>query len=374
MKIVTVVGARPQFIKASVLSAELARRPCAEVIVHTGQHYDFPMSEIFFEELNLRKPDYFLEVGSSNHATQTGEMIKRLGPVIEKENPSWVVVFGDTNSTLAGALVASKMQKPLAHVEAGLRSFNRDMPEEINRIVTDHVSNLLLAPTQSAAKQLRNEGITQAIHVVGDLMVDLVMDTASKLTSECPALTRFGVKPQGYGLATVHRASNTDDTAVFDKILAGLKLLPFPIVFPVHPRTAPLVSRFGEKLGNIFFCEPLSYMYTVGLEKYARLIITDSGGMQKEAYALGVPCVTLRTETEWVETLMDDWNVLAGTDPERIEAAGQRPAPTNPPARVYGDGRAACCIADLLVGKTSVMLSRETAKSLTDPSARATAI
>ncbi len=347
MKVLSVVGARPQFIKAALLSEELARRHWQECLVNTGQHYDYKMSKVFFDELGIKDPEYNLEVGSASHAVQTALMMQRLEPVVAAEKPDWVIVFGDTNTTLAGALVAAKLKIPLAHVEAGLRSFDKSMPEEINRIVTDHVSQLLLAPTQSAADNLRREGIVDGVAVVGDLMVDLVRRAAAHVRGRpLPSCIPFAAGT--YGLATVHRASNTDDVEAFRSILEGISRLPFPVVFPVHPRTAPLVERLPERPRNIVFCEPLSYLDMVAAEMHARVILTDSGGVQKEAYVLGVPCVTLRDTTEWTETLEDGWNVLAGTDPGAIRAAVER-SPAGPvSAATVFPLSSACRIADLL--------------------------
>lgn len=348
MKVLSVVGARPQFIKAAVLSAEFARREWTECLVHTGQHYDFQMSDVFFDQLKLRNPDHFLEVGSASHGIQTGEMMKRLEPVIEAEQPACVVVYGDTNSTLAGALVAAKLKMKLAHVEAGLRSFNRDMPEEINRVVADHISTFLFAPTKNAAKRLKIEGVGGEIYVVGDLMVDLLFATSMSANATSTVLDRFDLHKGAYGLVTVHRASNTGDQELFQRILEGLRRVEFPIIFPVHPRTAPLVSKVADKPKNVVFCEPLSYYDSIALQENARVVITDSGGIQKEAYALGVPCVTLRDETEWIETLECGWNVLVGTDPNRIERAAKRLSPKTLPRRAFGDGNSATMIADVL--------------------------
>ncbi|HTU80636.1 MAG TPA: UDP-N-acetyl glucosamine 2-epimerase, partial [Candidatus Acidoferrales bacterium] len=245
MRVLSCVGARPQFVKAAVLSAELERRGIEEVLVHTGQHYDFSMSDVFFDELSIPKPKYELGVGSAGHGEQTGEMMRRLEPIVAAEAPDWTIVYGDTNSTLAGALVAAKLGIGVAHVEAGLRSFNRSMPEEINRIVADHVATLLLVPNERAAAQLRSEGIAGEVRVVGDLMVDLCARVGRTLPELPPVLERFGLRPGEYGVATVHRAGNTDDPARFGRIVEGLRRAGFPIVFPVHPRTLPIAREFG---------------------------------------------------------------------------------------------------------------------------------
>ncbi len=348
MKLLTVIGARPQFIKAAVVSRALAGR-CREVLVHTGQHYDYGMSQVFFDELGLAKPDVFLEVGSGSHAWQTAEMMKRLEPVMQEQRPDLVLVYGDTNSTLAGALVAAKLTIPVAHVEAGLRSFDMSMPEEVNRIVTDRLAAICFAPTQGSAEQLRLEGSTASIEVTGDVMVDLLLATAADAGVPLQLLRDAGISGP-YGVMTVHRASNTDDAAQFEDIVAALHRIPMPLVFPAHPRTRPLAERFitPQSAPNVRLVDPLSYKTMVALLRDASLVLTDSGGMQKEAYALGIPCVTLRENTEWVETLEDGWNVLAGTDPVRIAAAASRPAPSSAPRPVYGHGNAAQLIATAL--------------------------
>ncbi len=277
-------------------------------------------------------------------------MIARLEPVVESQRPDWLLVYGDTNTTLAGALVAAKMQIPVGHVEAGLRSYNRQMPEEINRIVADHVATHHFAPTKTAVDNLAREGITSDVHLVGDLMVDLVNSTVQGLPHRPSVLERFGLASGAYGVATVHRAANTDDREAFKAILEGLRRLDFPIIFPVHPRTLPLIQ--AEKIStneNIKACEPLAYCDMIALQAHARVILTDSGGMQKEALALRVPCVTLRRETEWVETLEHGWNLLAGSDPELIRRYAIRPKPTTAPKQLYGDGKAAEHIAKILL-------------------------
>lgn len=359
MRVMTVVGARPQFVKAAVLSAEFARRGIAEILVHTGQHYDAAMSDVFFEQLPLPQPSYRLDVGSGAHGAQTGEMMKRLEPVMQNERPDRVVIYGDTNSTLAGALVASKLRIPAVHVEAGLRSFNRDMPEEINRIVADHVCDLLCAPNAGAADRLRAEGVEPSrIAVTGDLMIDLVHLAAAGIANP-PAITeRHALTPGNYAVLTIHRAGNTEDPALFARLIEGIRRVAMPVVFPVHPRTRALADAAGAGRGdNIIAIDPLPYRETVALLKYARTLFTDSGGMQKEAFALRIPCVTLREETEWVETLEDGWNVLAGADPARIAGAAFRPVPatrTSP----YGSGDSAKRIVDALLGGAASAVPR----------------
>ncbi|MBV9270486.1 MAG: UDP-N-acetylglucosamine 2-epimerase (non-hydrolyzing) [Candidatus Eremiobacteraeota bacterium] len=341
MRVLSVVGARPQFVKAALLSEQFAADGVEEIVVHTGQHYDREMSGVFFEELCLPKPRYELNVGSAGHGVQTGEMLKRLEPVVEAEHPDWLLVYGDTNSTLAGALAAAKLHVRVAHVEAGLRSFNRAMPEEINRIVADHVADLLLVPNEQSARQLTTEGITEGVVVVGDLMVDLATKMASGLPAVPAVLQRFEVQPRGYGVATVHRASNTDDPETFARIVAGLRGVDMPVIFPVHPRTREIAQRAGAGMGdNIIISEPLPYAEMIALVSRAAALFTDSGGLQKEAFVLKVPCVTLREETEWLETLEDGWNVLAGSDPEKIAKSARRLMPLRQ-AHPYGDGHAA---------------------------------
>ena len=349
MRVLSCVGARPQFVKAAVLSAELERRGIEDVLVHTGQHYDAQMSDVFFRELALREPRYELGVGSAGHGVQTGEMMRRLEPIVQAEAPDWMLVYGDTNSTLAGALVASKLGVPIAHVEAGLRSFNRGMPEEINRVVTDHVSDLLLVPNARAARQLASEGIVDGVRVVGDLMVDLAVRVARNLPEHPPILDRFGVRPYTYGVATIHRAANTDDRETFGRLIEGLRGVDMPVVFPIHPRTRAIAREFGVgDRDNILVCEPLSYHETMALLGRSLVLFTDSGGMQKEAYVLRVACVTLREETEWLETLEDGWNVLAGSDPEKIVRAARRLMPSRQREH-YGDGRSARAIVEALL-------------------------
>jgi UDP-N-acetylglucosamine 2-epimerase len=347
MKVLTVVGARPQFIKASVLGKELQRQGCEECLVHTGQHYDHNMSKVFFDGLNIRNPDHYLGVGSATHALQTAQIMMRLEPVILKERPDIVLVYGDTNSTLAGALVAAKLNIPVAHVEAGLRSFNRQMPEEMNRVVADHVSSFHFAPTATAVAQLRHEGIEQGVYLVGDLMVDLVRSTVTTLPEKPSIMERFRLIPGSYAVATIHRPANTDNQANFRSILEGMKLLDFPVIFPAHPRTLPLARCAVQ--GNVTICEPLPYADMIALEAHARVILTDSGGIQKEALVLRVPCVTLRTETEWVETLESGWNVLVGADSSLIARYAARGRPSKEPAEHYGDGKTAKRIVDILL-------------------------
>jgi UDP-GlcNAc3NAcA epimerase len=324
-KMVTVVGARPQFIKAAAVSRELRNR-FREVLVHTGQHYDGNMSQVFFDELEIPRPDYNLNIGSGGHGAQTGAMLAAIEEVLLQEKPDRVLVYGDTNSTLAGALAAAKLHIPVAHVEAGLRSFNRRMPEEINRVLTDHVADLLFCPSQTAVDHLAAEGVRNGVHLVGDVMHEALMHAVSIARGKSDALNRLGVAPGGYALATIHRAENTDDPARLARLMTALQEVSqtLPVLFPVHPRTK---SRLPDLAGSagLRLLEPLGYLDMVRLEADAAVILTDSGGIQKEAYWLRVPCVTLREETEWVETAAQGWNVVAGADPALIVSAAKQP-------------------------------------------------
>jgi UDP-GlcNAc3NAcA epimerase len=341
VKIVSVVGARPQFIKAATVS-HLLRRVHQEVLVHTGQHYDKQLSDVFFSQLDLPEPDHHLGVGSASHGKQTAQILERLEKVLLKEQPDRVLVYGDTNSTLAGALAAVKLHIPLAHVEAGLRSYDRRMPEEINRVLTDHCADLLFCPSALAVDNLAREGITGGVHLVGDVMYDsLLQQTPDERTAQ-ELCSGWGLLSGGYFLATVHRAANTDDPSRLDAILRALGDLQQTVVFPIHPRTRKAMTSAGFSIApNVRIMEPLGYRETLALEKNARAVLTDSGGIQKEAFFLGVPCVTLRDETEWPETVECGWNVLAGANPERIVAAARRPAPQSERPLLFGDGHAA---------------------------------
>ena len=352
LTLVTVLGARPQFVKASPLSRALRSRH-REVIVHTGQHYDPDMSAVFFDELAIPLPDHHLGVGGGSHGAQTGAMLAMLEPVLDKKRPDAVVVVGDTNSTLAGALAAAKLGIPVAHVEAGLRSFDRTMPEAINRLVVDRLSTWLFAPSESSRRRLSAEGIVAGVHVVGDVMLDaLTLHRSRALASG--ALDRLGLQPGGYHLATVHRAANTDDQARLRAILAGLGALDRPVILPLHPRTRRRIADFGLDLSaGVRAVEPQGYLDMLALTAAAACVLTDSGGVQREAYYLAVPCVTLRDETEWTETVATGWNTLAGADADRIVAAvAARPTGKAPHPELYGDGRAAERIAAILAGET----------------------
>lgn len=353
MKVVSVVGARPQFIKAAAVSRLLRQNHC-EVLVHTGQHYDDTMSAVFFDELQIPKPNVNLGVGSGTHGAQTASMLVGLEAVLVAERPEWVLVYGDTNSTLAGALAAAKLGIKVAHVEAGLRSFNRVMPEEINRVVTDHLSTLLLCPSQTAVENLAVEGIRHGVSLVGDVMADaLAFAVEATRDRAAQALARLEVSERGYLLVTVHRAENTDDPNRLGAILAALGALDEAVIFPVHPRTRQAIEALGyAPPPHVRLIEPVGYLDMVVLEQAARLILTDSGGIQKEAYWLGVPCITLRDETEWVETVQAGWNLLAGADTVRIVEAVRSFVPHTRRHDLYGGGHAVeCCVAALEGGK-----------------------
>jgi UDP-GlcNAc3NAcA epimerase len=354
MKVVSVVGARPQFIKAATLSREL-RRNNQEVLLHTGQHYDYAMSGIFFDGLKMPPPDVNLRVGSGSHGAQTGSMLRKVEQVLLSERPHWVVVYGDTNSTLAGALAASKLHIPVVHVEAGLRSFNRRMPEEVNRVVVDHLSDLLLCPSKPAVENLAAEGIVRNVHLVGDIMLD-VLNWARERSLAQPSkiLTQLELGEREYILVTVHRSENTDHWQRLSGILNALDALDEIVVFPVHPRARKAMSEGDYRPPpQVRLIGPVGYLDMVSLTRSARRVLTDSGGLQKEAYWLGVPCVTLREETEWVETVEAGWNMLVGSDRDRIVEAVRTfsPATVRPP--LYGAGGVACRCADLMESTSS---------------------
>ncbi len=352
MKILSVVGARPQFIKAAPVSRAL-RQTVHEVLVHTGQHYDYGMSAVFFDELGIPEPDYNLGIGSGVHGWQTGQMLIRIEEVLLKERPNWALVYGDTNSTLAGALAAVKLHIPVAHVEAGLRSFNRAMPEEHNRVLTDHAADLLFCPTQTAVDNLAREGIVNGVHLVGDVMYDALLHNVALAEQRSGVLARLGLSPGHYALATLHRPANTDDPARLGAILAALEEIgqEYPVVFPVHPRTRQRLPQYP--ISNVQLTEPVGYLDMLVLEKNTRLILTDSGGVQKEAYLFGVPCLTLRDETEWVETVEAGWNLLVGADRAAIVRAAREFRPPGSPSPLFGDGRASQRIAAMLMRQRS---------------------
>jgi len=350
LKIVTIVGARPQFIKAAAVSREILKHPekIEEVMIHTGQHYDPNMSQVFFDELEIPSPKYNLEISGVGHGAMTGRMLEGIENILLSEKPDWVLIYGDTNSTLAGALAASKLHIPVAHVEAGLRSFNMRMPEEINRILSDRVSTLLLCPTQLAVDNLAQEGITHGVHNVGDVMYDVALYYRERACRQSTILQALNLADDSFVLATCHRAENTDDPARLGAILLALDSLSSQrsVVLPLHPRTRKLIGDYGlsRHLGRLTVTEPLPFLDMVALEQAATAILTDSGGVQKEAFFYGVPCVTMRDETEWVETVDLGWNQLVGACSDSILRAVNKVIQF-PPAAVdstpYGRGNAA---------------------------------
>ena len=352
MKIVSIVGARPQFIKAAPVSAVL-RKQHEELLLHTGQHYDDNMSKVFFEELGIPRPDINLEIGSDSHARQTASIMIGVENYLQQQNPDFVLVYGDTNSTLAGAIAAAKLHIKIAHVEAGLRSFNRNMPEEINRIVADKVADILLCPTETAVNNLALEGITSGVFNIGDVMYDAALKFAPIAERKSQIFDRLKIKPKKYFLLTLHRAENTDLFDNLNNIVTAIIQSEKSIIFPVHPRTFKLLKKFQlyeklEQTDNIIIIEPVSFIDMIVLENNAEKILTDSGGVQKEAYFYQVPCITLRNETEWVETVSDGWNRLVGADVEKITAAMSDFSPTGDQQGHYGDGRASQKLADVL--------------------------
>jgi UDP-N-acetylglucosamine 2-epimerase len=348
MKLLSVVGARPQFIKAAPF-VRAVRASHHSILVHTGQHYDDNMSDVFFQELDLPAPDFDLGVGSGPHGAQTGAMLAALEQVLVTTEPDWVVVFGDTNSTLAGALAAAKLGIKVAHVEAGLRSFNRRMPEEINRVLADHLADTLFCPSETAQRNLEAEGRTRGVHVVGDVMKEAHAEAVERAQKTSAILERLALKERGYLLATVHRAENTDDPKRLDAIVRAFGLIDETIIFPVHPRTKNVFATRGTAMpANVRVVDPLGYLDIVRLQQSARLILTDSGGLQKEAYWSGVPCVTLRDETEWAETVEQGWNVLAGADTDAIANAVRHFTVPVTRAPLYDDVRPSARIVDLL--------------------------
>jgi UDP-GlcNAc3NAcA epimerase len=353
--IATIVGARPQFIKVAPVSRAFAAAEAVnEVLIHTGQHYDAGMSDIFFDELGISKPDYHLGVRGGGHGATTGAMLIELEPLLQRLAPDWVLVYGDTNSTLAGALAAAKLHIPVAHVEAGLRSFNRTMPEEINRIVADQLSDLLFTSTDNATENLRREGVSgERVHQVGDVMYDAALQFAGVAGKRSSLLADLGLENGGYVLATIHRAENTDDPRRLAAIVAGLEeaAAQIPVLLPLHPRTRARMADCGLAFRKVRAVDPVGYLDMVALASHAALIATDSGGVQKEAFFYDVPCVTLRDETEWVELVELGWNRLVSPAegdiaPKILAALGTRGRPESP----YGDGRAAEKIAAVLAG------------------------
>ena len=353
MKVLTVVGARPQFIKAATVSRAFGAGGVQEVLVHTGQHFDANMSDVFFEELEIPRPAYHLGIGGGSHGQNTGRMIEAIESVLLKEKPEWVLVYGDTDSTLAGTLAAVKLHIPVAHVEAGLRSFNRRMPEEVNRVLTDHAASLLFAPTRTAVQHLATEGIVgSAVQCVGDVMYDAALHYGQRAQDSSDILEHLGLQPKAYTLATIHRAENTDSPIRLEAIFKGFAAFAQTIVLPLHPRTRARLASFCLALPpNVRLIDPVGYLDMVMLEKNASLIATDSGGIQKEAFFHRVPCVTLRDETEWVELVDAGWNRLASpTNGEIVSSAMQSALGSSGEESVqpYGDGCAAQKIARAL--------------------------
>jgi UDP-N-acetylglucosamine 2-epimerase len=350
MKIVSIVGARPEFIQATPVSRVLRQRH-TEILVHTGQHYDYKMSQTFFDELGTPAPDYNLEVGSGNHGKQTADILIGIEQVLLKEQPDWVLIRGDTNSTLAGALAASKLHLPLAHIEAGERSFDKRMPEEINRLVADRVSDLHFCVSQTALRHLSDEGITGTAHHVGDVMLDAMLHNKAIAERNSSVLQHLNVKTGGYVLVTVHRAANTDDPARLRGIVQAINKADETVVFPVHPRTRKKIEALGLDFApQVKAIEPVGYFDMIALEANARLIATDSGGVQREAYFLSKPCITLRDETEWTETVEVGWNTLAGAEPAHILQAWRNFSPPSQQPPIFGDGCAAEKIDRILEG------------------------
>lgn len=340
--ILTVVGARPQFIKAAAVSRAIrARDRMSEVMVHTGQHFDANMSDVFFDELEIAPPAHHLGIGGGGHGRMTGRMLEGIEEILEADRPDWVLIYGDTNSTIAGALAAAKLHIPVAHVEAGLRSFNKRMPEEINRILTDHVSTLLFCPTQTAVDNLANEGITAGVYHVGDVMYDATLDARAKAREMSDVVARLQLEPGKYVLSTVHRAENTDSRDTLEAVLAHLKAkaAEMPVVLPLHPRTAGAAKKHGLDFDGLTVIDPVGYLDMAALLDGCAEVLTDSGGVQKEAYFHRKRCTTLRDETEWVETIEAGWNRLwKGADfvSPRTDIAD------------YGDGKSAERILDLI--------------------------
>jgi UDP-N-acetylglucosamine 2-epimerase len=366
MKVITIAGARPQFVKAATVSCAFLKAKINqsmtevfEIIVHTGQHYDYNMSKVFFDDLNIPEPYYHLEVGSGSHGHMTGTMLTKIEDVLQRERPDVVLVYGDTNSTLAGSLAAAKLHFPVAHVEAGLRSFNKKMPEEINRLLTDHVSSFLFAPTETAVNNLKSESIVQGVVKSGDVMLDAYLMHKEKAASKSDILSKLNIDRNGYALATVHRQENTDDDRrleaifrAFDKIGANSHR----ILLPLHPRTRKALAEKGidpKIYSGVQIIEPVGYLEMIQLEINADVILTDSGGMQKEAYFAGVPCVTLRNETEWVETVEAGVNFLAGAETDAIVKAYERALSVDVRLAegLFGDGHAAEKIVETLISE-----------------------
>lgn len=350
MKVVSIVGARPQFIKAFAVSREL-RLDHEEVLVHTGQHYDENMSEVFFEELGMPEPDYNLGVGSDTHGRQTAAMLDGIEGVIDDEEPDVVLLYGDTNSTLAGAIAAAKMNPPVAHVEAGLRSYNREMPEETNRVLSDHASDLLFAPSESAVETLAEEGLTDGVHFVGDVMYDAILWAREATIENTEVLDRLDLQVGDFVLATIHRANNTDNPEDLEAIIKGLASVSQPVLLPVHPRTEKRLREYKlweRATSGLEIIDPVGYLDFIRLLDASAQVATDSGGVQKEAFYLDTPCVTIREETEWVETVESGWNHLVPADEVRIRSQLEDIDQPDSNLRAYGDGTAAKRILNIL--------------------------
>lgn len=356
-KIVTIIGARPQFIKAAMVSKELDK-VAEEVIVHTGQHYDKNMSDVFFEQLEIPKPKYNLGIGSGSHGKQTGEMLIKIEEVLLQEKPDYVMVYGDTNSTLAGALAASKLLIPIIHIESGLRSYNMAMPEEQNRILTDHISSILICPTKTAVENLKKEGITQNVYLTGDVMCDSVL-YYSKLADKKINCSNIDLVPiyekreiKDWYLTTIHRAENTMDDRNLSTILQVFEKLDKMVIFPVHPRIKKMVDKLysENKYKNIYFVEPVDYLTMLYLTKNACKVVTDSGGLQKECYILDTPCITIRNQTEWIETLNDGYNILAKPEQEDLynKIINRQINKSKEKVHYYGNGHASQEIAEII--------------------------
>jgi UDP-N-acetylglucosamine 2-epimerase len=353
VRIVTIVGNRPQFVKAAAVS-RLLREAHEELLVHTGQHYDDELSRVFFDELGIPAPDRELDAGSGSNTEQTARILAALEPILADLRPSLALVYGDTNSTLAGALAAAQADVPVGHVEAGMRSFDRAMPEELNRVLTDHASALLLCSTPTAMDNLAREGVGGEAHLVGDVMADVSLAFREIAAERSAIVSELGLEPGAYLVVTAHRAGNVDDPARLESLVALLEALPDPVVFPVHPRTRARLEAAGllDRLAGVRLVAPLGYLDFLELARNARAILTDSGGVQKEAYLLGVPCVTLRDTTEWVETVDAGWNVLVDLDREAALAALERTPPAQRP-ELYGGGRAAERVRDVVSSYTA---------------------
>jgi len=353
MRVVTIIGNRPQFVKAAAVSRRL-REAHEELIVHTGQHYDDELSRVFFDELGIPAPDRELGIGSGSNTDQTARQLAALEPVLAEIEPGLALVYGDTNSTLAGAIAAAQAGIAVGHVEAGMRSFDRAMPEELNRVLTDHAADLLLCSTLTAMENLEREGAVGEKYLVGDVMADVSLAFREIAEQRSQVLDELGLSPGEYLVVTAHRAGNVDDPARLRQLVELLEALPAPVVFPVHPRTRARLDDAGltGRLAGVELTAPLGYLDFLKLARHARALLTDSGGVQKEAYLLGVPCVTLRDRTEWVETVDAGWNVLVDLDREAALAALARPLPDGERPELYGGGHAAERVRDAISAYT----------------------